>query len=294
MTVRESVLWSALAAALFAFGQGCDKAATANEPSAGGASVVAPAVEANHLVGKVTMEDGAPLQGDIKDVTITIRGVTEAGERVTFVPVVKPNGTFRQKVPAGQYSFSTSKVAVHFQNVPFTFALEPVGNNWSKNQDASEGIEQNFVWKVTGPTPRVAGLSDVNNHTHWYGMSVGMQFSIYRSDKKQASVAPPEGTKLVFTVTPTSLSIDGRELKPVTIERVVSPNATQKNDDLNDLVPAIYDIVGVAVLPDGSSKPLLFQGAGNYPNYVTTLKAPLQNDALIGGMSKQLVTWVVE
>jgi hypothetical protein len=77
-----------------------------------------------------------------------------------------------------------------------------------------------------------------------------VQFSICRSDKKQALVSPPDGMALVFTVAPTSLSIGGCELRSVTIERVFSSNGTRRNVDLNDLVPANDDITGVAVLPD--------------------------------------------
>jgi hypothetical protein len=44
-----------LTAGLFAFGQGCDHAATVNEPGAGVSSVTAPEVEAKYVVGKVTM-----------------------------------------------------------------------------------------------------------------------------------------------------------------------------------------------------------------------------------------------
>jgi len=47
------------------------------------------------------------------------------------------------------------------------------------------------------------------------------------------------------------------------------------NKDLNDLPPADLEITGVALLPDGSSKPMLLQGAGDYPNFKPVLRAPL-------------------
>ncbi|MCC7054285.1 MAG: hypothetical protein IT355_13545 [Gemmatimonadaceae bacterium] len=248
---------------------------------------------ANVISGRVTMADGTPLRGEITDIAIRINGITMAGANVSYSPVVRPDGTYRQRVAPGQYSFSTSRITVTFGSAQFALQLEPVGSNWNKNQDADDGITQHFTWKVTGATRYAAGQPSPNNHTHWYGMSVGMGFQTYRSDLKRSSVEPPDGTRLVFTATATSRSIDGRVLAPVVIERAWKAAAITHNDDLNDLVPANYDITGVAILPDGTRKPIVFQGAGNYPNYVSTLKAPLETGS-VGGINKLLAGWAID
>lgn len=244
--------------------------------------------QAGYVSGRVTMPDGkTPLTGDIKDIQVVIHGVSEAAEKVSYTPVVKPDGTYRQKVSGGQYSFSTSRVVVLWNGQEFTLPLEPVGNLWNKNRDAADGIVQDFVWKPTGVTPYgQSNGADVNNHTHWYGMSVGMRFQTYRSDLGKGSTLPPDGTKLVFTLTPKSKSIDGSELQPIVRELTFNAKEITPNDDIADLPPADYEVTGVAQLPDGSTKPIMLQGAGDYPNYVTTMKAKLERDNLIGGYFK--------
>jgi hypothetical protein len=107
-------------------------------------------------------------------------------------------------------------------------------------------------------------------------------------------VVLPEGTKLVFTLTPTSKSIDGRELTPITVEREWRPKDTFTNADLNDLPPANYDLTGVAKLPDGTTRTILLQGRGVYPKYVETGKVVVEQDGIIGGMWKQLFGWVTD
>ena len=66
------------------------------------------------------------------------------------------------------------------------------------------------------------------------------------------------------------------------------------NDDLNDLPPATYDLTGVAKLPDGTTKPILLQGRGDYPKFVETGRVTVETDGVIGGMWKQLFGWVTD
>lgn len=245
--------------------------------------------KAGYITGKVTMPDGkTPPTGQIKDIAISIYGVSEAAEKVSYSPAVKPDGTYSQKVSGGQYAFSSSKITVIFNGTAeFTLPLEPVGNLWNKNRDAAEGIAQDFVWKPTGVTPYgQSNGADTKNHTHWYGMSVGMAWQTYRSDIKKGATPPPDGTKLVFTCTPKSKSIDGSDLQPIVKELTFDSKKIYPNEDIADLPPADYEITGVAKLPDGSSKPILLQGVGDYPNFVTTMKAKLERDGIIGGYFK--------
>jgi hypothetical protein len=245
---------------------------------------------ANLAVGKVTFEDGRPLTGDIKDIIISISGVSEAGERVQYTPIVK-NGQFKQKLVPGQFRFERSAVTVRFGNQEFMLDLVPVGPNWNKNQDADEGIVQDFVWKPTGQAETYGEKPNPNNATHWHGMHAGVRFATYREDQKAAAVAPPEGTKLVFTLTPLSKSIDGRDLEPIVFEREWRPKDVTPNDDLNDFPPANYELTGVAKFPDGSTKDIVFQGTGDYPNYVSKGKVPLEKDNILNAYAKQPFSW---
>lgn len=267
-------------------------------PAAGSIPAASPesgatASVAGRAAGRITMPDGSPLSGDIRDITVVISGVSEAGEKVSYTPAVK-NGAYDQKLVPGQYRFDRGTITVGFQDQPYTFDLVPVGTNWSKNQDAADGISQDFVWKPTGVAETYGAKPDPNNATHWHGLNIGMRFSIYRSDINQSSVAPPEGTRLVFTLKPTSTSIDGRELEPITVEREWRPKDVTPNDDLNDLPIANYEITGVAHGPDGSVKPILLQGPGDYPAYHDKGTITVGMDNILGGIWKPPFGWVIE
>jgi hypothetical protein len=261
-------------------------------PAAGAQSTAAPVkAESGFIVGRVVGEDGKPI-AVAEDISINVYGVSEAGEKVSYSPAVKADGTYRQKLVPGSYRIGRSMIKVRHGEDVFSFPLVPEGNLYKKDRDAADGIEQNFVWKVTGSTQE--GEADPNNHTHWHGMSIGMRFNTYRDDLKKGTTAPPAGTKLIFTLTPTSKCIDGRELKPVEIERQWDPSEIFPNKDLNDLPPADYTITGVARMPDGSTRKILLQGSGDYPAFKQSAKAPLQVDKIIGTMAKPPIGFVID
>ena len=296
---RISCKWFLLVAGLSIVG--CSRQPVADEASGevpaaelSKTSPVASQPEGLVISGRVTMDDGQPLRGVIKDVAISIHGVSEAGERVHYAPAVKPDGAYRQKVVPGQYGFNLSRITVLYNGNEFALPLEPVGNMWNKNRDAAEGITQDFVWKVTGATPygQSSGL-DPANATHWYGMSIELRPDGWRQDINQAPKKIPEGTKLTFKLNPTGKSIDDRQLKPVEVQREYS-SGVLFDPDLNDLVPAPYDLSGSATLPDGATQPLLFQGRAEYPGYKPVIKITVEKDNILGGMWKPPCTFIIE
>jgi hypothetical protein len=268
-------------ALLFAVVAACSTDASGKQSQQGG-----------YAVGRVTFEGGGPITGDVQDYTINISGVSEAGVNVYYTPIVK-NGGYRQKLVPGQFRFGYSNIKVKFGDNVYTLELVPVGPNWNKNQDAADGIVQDFVWKPTGLGERVDGKPDPNNATNWHGLSIGMQYQMYRSDIKQSTKPLPDGTKLVFTLTPTSKSIDGRDLQPIIVERVWRLNDVRQSDDLNDLPVATYEITGIAKLPDGSTKPILVQSIGRDPGFVAKGIVPVMPGSS-GGMWKMPFGWVTD
>lgn len=248
--------------------------------------------QSRYAIGRVTFEGGKPITGEIDDYIISIHGVSEAGEKVSYTPIVK-NGTYKQKLVPGQFRFGTSKIKVRFGEQVYAFDLVPVGRNWNKNQDAAEGIVQDFVWKPTGLRETYGAKPDPNNATHWHGMNVGMRFQTWRSDTNKTPTRLPEGTKLIFTLKPTSKSIDGRDLKPITIEREWR-SKEGSNDDLNDLPAANYELTGIAKLPDGTTRPILLQGPGVYPKFVDKGLVTVGYDNILGGMWKMPFGWVTD
>lgn len=288
-----------LVLALVLCGSGCGGASEPQStgeqaaPSAKG-DAPAPKAEPNYIVGKITMADGTPLRGEILDIKVSIYGVSEAAEKVHYGPIVKPDGAYRQKVAPGQYAFNSATMTVLYNETEFTVPLEPIGRLWNKNRDAAEGIEQNFVWKPAGITPYgQSNGGDIGNATHWYGMSIGVRPDGYRNDIKKVPPAFPKDTKFSFTLKPLGPGIDGTTPEARLIERIYDPDSF-KSMNLNDLLPAGYELTATATLPDGVVKPLLLQGPGDYPNYKPALQIKLEKDKLLGGFFGPQCTFVME
>lgn len=245
-------------------------------------------------VGKVTMADGSPLRGEVQDIGISIGGVSEAAENVSYSPAVKPDGTYKQKLAPGQYRFSPARLTLMYDGQQYQFPLEPVGSAWNKDRDAAEGIAQDFVWKPNGPTPYGQSEKlDNGNHTHWYGMSVSIRADGWRNDISAAPAPVPDGTKLTFNFKPTGKAIDGTDPQPVTAERTSTANYSGPLD-IPDLLPAPYEVTGTATLPDGTTKPLLWQGKGDYPGYKPMVSIKVEKDNILGKLWSPPLTFVIE
>lgn len=294
MSIRRSCCVALFTAALALAGCGDDTVAEAPAGSGGTGEAAPTAAQGGFAAGKVTMGDGSLIKGEIKDIGIGIHGVSEASERVSYSPAVKADGTYRQRLAPGEYGFHPGRITVLYNNAELMFPLEPVGNLWNKNRPAEEGIAQDWMWKVTGPTPYGQGDGlDPNNATHWYGMSIGFRPDGWRNDISAAPAAIPDGTKLVISLKPIGKAIDGSDVQPLQIERTFS-NQGFGAYDLNDLVPVPYEVTAAAVLPDGSTKQLLLQGQGDYPNYKPSVKVEVFKDNILGKMAKPGIAFVME
>lgn len=254
-----------------------------------------PVPRPNHITGRVTLPDGKPIQGDIRDVTVSIVGITEAGQNVSLSPVVKDDGSYVQRVTKGLYSFNTGEVKLGHNGVEFVLPLEPVGRFWQKRRESEEGITQDFVLRYTGPTPfgQSNGL-DPQNATHWYGVSFGLQWQSYRPDLKRVTQAPAGLTTLVFTCRATGTGLDGAPIAPFTREVKWDPATFSSDFVLNDLPPANYELSGVAVLADGSRKPLLLMIPGEAGGFTPKLTTTLRPDRRPFRFQKAIVGFVIE
>lgn len=284
----------------FAGGCGEDEAqgeAKTEAKTDGTASTPAPAkAQPNVITGRVTMADGKVITTKGAKLSVSVSGVSAAGEKVGFNPAVKDDGTFKQKVPDGSYRVQYGKITVPYNGESFMFDLEPQGDDYASDRDPADGIVQNFVWRVTGPRLMYKDSKlDVGNHTHWNGMNVGIRAEGYRNDIGKPPVLPPDGTKLTLTLTPAGnkKGLDGSDLKPVVYEREHSSQYIG-SQDLNDFLPGDYELSGVATLPDGTKKPILFSDKDNYPKYTGSAKINLIKDGILGGMAKWSLTYVVE
>ena len=257
----------------------------------GAAGADAPAPQSGYAVGRVTMEDGTPLRGDIQDVSVSISGVSDAAENVSYQPVITPEGVYRQRLAPGEYTFSPSQLTVVHEGRRFRLPLEPAGALFQKSRNADSGIIQDFVWKVSGPTPYgiQSGLSETN-HTHWYGMSISVRADSWRSDTGSAPRPIPDGAALSFTLQPLSASISGDTLQPITLQRIQDHSFSAA---LNDIIPATYDLSGSVTLPDGSQHPLLLKVAGEAA-YTPSVRMTPEPDGLVSSIHTQMVSYVID
>jgi hypothetical protein len=281
-------------AAGLALASGCGGGDDDNKPAsaeaAGASGSAAVGKQAGFASGRITMPDGKPITAPGASIAISINGVSEAGERVHYSPVIKPDGTYKQKLAPGAYAFSTGSVEVDYEGQHYRFALDPVGSDYKKNRESAEGITQDFVWRTTGEKP--GSDHNVNNHTNWFGGSVGVRFNGWRNDINKAPTAPPDGTPITFTLKPTMPKlVDGSDARTITVERKFSAQWGQC-DALNDIPPAHYELTGVAKLPDGTTKPLLFEV--EYAKFKPVQPVKFGPDLIMNHVTTVLTAWVVE
>ena len=234
-------------------GQPTETSTSASAAAAAPAASTAAVPEPGHFTGRVTFADGSPITVPGVEYRITIAGVTAVGENNTFNPEVGPDGTFKLRLPQGLFKPAYGTITVPFEGKKYSLWLEPV-NPVKATRESAPGIAQNFVWRLTGPRPSVLN-PDVNNATHWFGSTIRLIASTFRDDIGQSVKPLPDGTKVAWTLKPTSKLIDGTEGKPLTVERTWRAGGSSF-DALSDLPPANYHVSAIATLPDGSTKPL--------------------------------------
>ncbi len=260
MTSQLSHHLALLLAAALAVSAGCDRktepvaAPTGGVPAAAAAPAAAPVVEAGHFTGRVTRVDGSPIAVPGAEYRITIAGVTAVGENNTFNPQVGPDGTFKLRLPQGLFKPAYGTITVPFEGKKYSLWLDPV-DPVKGTRESAPGIAQNFVWRLTGPKPDVLN-PDPNNATHWFGSTIPLIATTFRNDIGQNAKPLADGSKIVWTLRPTSKLIDGSEGKPLTIEWKWRAGGSGY-DALNNLPAANYEVSAVATLPDGSTKTLL-------------------------------------
>jgi hypothetical protein len=250
----------------------------------------APSFEPGHFTGRITMADGSPIS--LKGVTydITIAGVTAAGELNSLHPIVDPDGTFKLRLPFGLYHPPFGTITYPFEGKEYTVKLDPV-DPARGTREGTQGIAQNFVWRLTGPRPgkRNPQVDDAN---HWFGITIGQVFQQYRRDTGQSIKALPPGSDLTWTLRPISKLMDGSDAKLLIVERKGHDRLVDRWDSLNDLPPANYEVSGVARLPDGSTKRLLL--AFTPGTYKATATLILEPELRYGDIRPPTIYWVVE
>ena len=251
-------------------------AAVLGSGACGGPSDAPPnaaAAEAGYFTGRITMRDGSPITLPGVTYKIKIAGVTAVGESNNLYPPISPDGTFRLKLPKGLFYPSSGTITFPFEGKNYLVDFVPV-NPVPGTRDGADGIMQNFIWQISGPKPGTLN-PDIRNKEDWFGITMSVGFVPYGDDTQQSPTPMTEGTRLVFTFTPSTKLFDGSEAKPVTVERKWSESPSFSIDAINDLPPANYAISGVAILPEGITKTLKLKESYNvFKPTITLTLAP--------------------
>ncbi|QOV89774.1 hypothetical protein [Humisphaera borealis] len=290
--ISHRLVW--LLGATLAVSSGCDDAAApAVAPAVPPAAEPAAAAQPGHFTGRVTRADGSPITLAGVKYQVNINGVTAVGENNNFRPPVAADGTFKLKLPQGLFYPPFGTITVPFEGKNYLIELDPA-DPFAGTRDGAPGIAQHFLWRLTGPKPRATN-PDVNNATHWYGITIPVNFQGYRADTRQTVKPLPDGSKVTWTLKPTSKLMDGSEAKPLTVERKWTATPMFMMDALNDLPAANYEIGAVATLPDGSTKTVLVEEFAER-KYKPTMKLILQpyaNGDTVWFVPT-MISWVVE
>jgi len=298
MTIRLVNCMTLLLVAGLTASLGCDVSGDSAAGSVGGERASAPAADATatvrgHFTGRVTGADGSPISLPGVKYHVNINGVTAVGENNNFRPPVAADGTFTLKLPQGLFYPPYATLTVPFEGKNYVVDLDP-DDPFQGTRDGAVGIAQHFRWRLTGPRP-AARNPDVNNATHWYGITIPVNFQGYRSDTGQIVNPLPDGSKVTWTLKPTSKLMDGSEATMLTVERKWTATPMFMMDALSDLPATNYEISAVATLPDGSIKLVLVEEFAER-TFKPTMKLvvqPYANGDTVWFVPT-MISWVVE
>jgi hypothetical protein len=235
---------------LLAHVAGCD--ADAAPPAAG----EPPKAAANTAAGRVLGQDGKAITATGVKCTVSINGISSAGEKIVYTPAVAADGSWKAELVAGTYKRPRASLKAPFEERVFEYELVPSAAEGDFK--GADGLVCDFTWKVRDPKPHHEENADPGNWTHYFGGMLGVTFDRFPEGKPQIANLGPKGTKLRFTATPAGKLIDGSDGKPLTFEleydhlfRQVKPKA------LHDLPVARYKVAAVVIAPDGAEAPLV-------------------------------------
>ncbi|QOV87570.1 hypothetical protein [Humisphaera borealis] len=192
----------------------------------------------------------------------------------------RPDGVYVGRLQPGTYQQPSARIEFSYNKNQYRLPLTPRPPE-AKRQDASEGVSQDFVWKLDGQRPGDRG--DKLRPETWIGGSIYPEYRSFRPDLKRVVQAPPPGTKVIFTLIPKTPLPDGTQAKTRTAIRNYNATNTSLNDGIIvDLPLAFWEVRGEEVFPDGSRSPLLFLlTEGAWADSVTgTFQADLARSAL--------------
>lgn len=205
-----------------------------------------------YVIGRCVNMAGRPLA----NVAIFIKGVTlQGGQRTETFAKTKADGSYSMRVPAGMYSvYADHKVDAYDQT--YKFRLEALDGD-SDTQDSTEGVVEDFVWKIKGlrPDSKAKATSEREWNYSYYGArvypdtrrSLGKYTNI--EDATSLSQTYPKDSQLEITLKPEGTLIDGSKGTTIT-ERLRLGDDGQWTFGIRNIPVGIYTATVKVITPD--------------------------------------------
>ena len=234
--------------------------------------------------GRVFGADGKPITLPGVRIEVIQTGLLDdsVNSKVTVPVEARSDGVYIGRLRPGTYQQPTARIEFAFNKNQYRLPLT-IRPPEARRQDASEGVAQDFIWKLEGPKPGDKG--EKNRPESWIGGSIYPEYRSFRTDLRRVVQSPPPGTKILFTLIPKSPLADGSEGKTRTAIRTYNATNTSLNDGvIVDLPLAFWEVRGEEMFPDGKRSGLLFlQSDGAWGDSVTgTFEADLAQSSLKG------------
>ncbi len=166
----------------------------------------------NYVIGRCVNMKGQPLA----NVRMFFKGVTlQGGQNTETLTKTKADGSYSMRVPQGMYSVYAEH-SVDANEQIYKFQLEALDGD-SDTQDSTEGVVEDFVWKIQGlrPGQKAKATSEREWNYAYYGARVYP--NTYRShgkypnleDETSLSKTYPADSQLEITLEPEGALIDG-------------------------------------------------------------------------------------
>ena len=159
------------------------------------------------ITGTALDSQGRPLMG----VHVIIRsGSVSMGTESYYEAEVDQNGVYAQRVPGTSYAI-TAYINTTYKGRRYQLWLHPVDGVDSPNQDVRGGLVKDFVWQVSGPTPKAKDQPE--NPASYYGGELDLgdnaEFSFTYGGGVTEPPSYPAGAKIRVDLTPDGPLLDG-------------------------------------------------------------------------------------
>ncbi len=197
-----------------------------------------------YVVGRCVTEANKPLAG----VRISVSGVSDAGQKVSFSTKTDAAGVYAVKVPSGNYLVGLALWDTTAGGINYNLPLHPTDGD-KDTVPSRPGIVENFVLKLTG---KIHPNRNASHFLDFYGGS----FTVGGGRLENGTLSTgydyrfPEGASLEMVLVPQGLLLDGSTGRTLTLTQTV------RDREFFDVPPGRYTAKATLIEAGGVRKPL--------------------------------------